>query len=86
MREPASASPSVSANIPKLPEILRVLVSISILPPPSLLVESLVIVALILASFPMSMVSASISICPGAPAPLLCVVKLVFSSRRRVWL
>ena len=86
MRSPASASPSVSANIPRVPEILRVLVSISILPPPSVLVESLVIVALILASFPMSMVSASIFMFPGAPAPLVCVVKLVSSSRIRVWL
>ena len=86
MRSPASASPSVSANIPRVPEILRLLVYISILPPPSLLVDSWVIVALILASFPMSMVSASISIFPGAPAPLVCVVKLVFSSRFRVWL
>ena len=86
MRDPASACPYVSANIPKVPEILRVLVSISILPPPSLLVELLVIVALIWASFPMSMVSASISIFPGAPGPLVCVVKLVSSLRFRVWL
>ena len=44
---PASASPSVSANIPKLPEILRVLVYILILPPPVSLLDSWVIVALI---------------------------------------
>ena len=86
MRDPASASPSVSANIPKVPEIFRVLVSILILPPPSVLVDFWVIVALIWAFFCMSMVSALISIFPGAPAPLVCVVKLVFSSRFRVWL
>ena len=83
---PASASPSVSANIPKLPEILRVLASILIRPPPFSLVESWVIVALILASSPMSTVLASISIFPGAPFPVVSVVKLVPSSRFRVWL
>ena len=48
-----------------------------ILPPPSVLVDSAVMVALILASCPMSMVLALTSIWPGAPAPLVSVVRLV---------
>ena len=80
---PASAKPAVSANIPRVPEMLRVLANMSMLPPPSLLVESAVTVALIWASWPMSMVLAWISIWPGAPAPLVSVVRLVLWLRLR---
>ena len=75
---PASAAPAVSANIPRVPEISRSLALMVMLPPPSVLVESEVTVALIWASWPMSMVLASMLIEPGLPAPRVSVVRLVF--------
>ena len=50
MRVPAFAAPAVSANIPRVPEINRLLALMVMLPPPSVLVESAVTVALIWAS------------------------------------
>ncbi len=84
VRVPASANPAVSANIPRVPEMLRVLADISMLPPPSVLVDSAVTVALIWAFTPMSMVLALMLILPGAPSALVSVVMLVFWSRFRV--
>ena len=83
VRVPASANPAVSANIPRVPEMLRVLANMSMLPPPCVLVDSAVTVALIWAFCPISMVLALISIWPGAPTALVSVVRLVFWSRFR---
>ena len=78
---PAGDSPSVWANIPSSPEMLRVLLKMLIFPPVSVLVAPSSAVALIEAFSPMVTVGELIVMSPAFPALLVSVVKLVPFSR-----
>ena len=81
MRVPAGDTPLVSAKIPSLPVKSKLEVLIVIEPPPSVLVEVAVAVALISASLPMVRVSEVMVMSPALPAAEVSTVSLLFVSR-----
>ena len=85
MRVPAGDTPLVSAKIPSLPVKSKLEVLIVIEPPPSVLVEVSVAVALISASLPMVRLGVAIDISPGLPAALVSTVKLPPSVKSTDW-
>ena len=84
VRDPASAIPSVSANIPSFPEISSSLALIVMLPPASVLVAPAFAVALSWAFSPIFSVSELMLISPAFPALSVSVVRLVPFVRSKV--